>query len=157
MRIKYGKKIIWQEKDAWSMDDTLNPIIGSGIQFFKDTIVRKKEEGQGFIGVPNNILIPDAKEDFKSTDEGWELAWVEWLSVLDDMVYAFLAKDIEIPDDAFKMNFSKGEIGDTYIPMTITHPNQEAYDSYKDLCAVHDARKLKGLAYFKEHYHSLWW
>ena len=69
MRIKYGKKIVWQKKDAYSMDATLSPIIASGIAYFRDQIIEKRAENHQFIGVPGMIIDPD--DDYES-DEVWE-------------------------------------------------------------------------------------
>lgn len=154
MRIKYGKKICWQRKDAYSMDSTLAPIIASGIAYFRDQIVQMKAEEHSFIGVPNG-LIPGG--DYEG-DESWNIAWIEWQRRLEVMIYTFENwQEGPLPgDDAIKMEFGEPDENDMS-EVILTHPNEFAYALYQKQLAEHNELTQEGLEYFQKHFKDMWW
>jgi len=159
MHIKYGKKIVWQRKDAWSMDLTLAPIIASGIKYFQEQIVQLKKEGNGFVGVPSMKGFFEVDNSYDAAwDSEWELAWVEWHRRLDLMLYAFENwQDSPTPGKG-AINMEVGEASDNGLhSCKITHPDEAAYAEYQRLSDIHNEKTKLGMQYFSEHFADLWW
>jgi hypothetical protein len=150
------KKGKWQfgYKDTYSLDDTLRPIIGAGLQKFYD-VLKDREKNDKCFGVPSSFAGYHSEEEVSSDS---------WFKALEDMIYAFTAEEpcmedynvsinmefIELPED-HKLHGKAKSAKFTYIP------DEEAYNVYRAACVDHEAKVQYGLELFGKHYQQLWW
>ena len=137
---KRGKKIFFNYDDTWDMSHTLSPIIANGLIKFKE-VVLVGEDGNGhpFAGIPGSIIgagdMPDIKGlgIDKEDDEEYSANWEEWKRRVDCMIYAFSAKEPEVPQ-IFEFKREEREEGDpsSLRRFDIEVKDQEAYDKYKE-------------------------
>lgn len=153
MHIKYGKKIIWQDKDTWSLDAKLNPILHSALVKFKAVVTSKDT----CAGCPGRFI------DDHNSDESFEAGLAKWHEALDKMIYAFADIEPNMDDYSFKfgkVSFEKvpGEEGLAWQRMNMGETiNPEEYDRYKADLRIHEEKRQEGLDLFAKHYTSLWW
>ena len=83
-----GKKIIFNYKDSFSMDDTLRPVIYEGVKFFRNTIVGKYKD-DSVMGIPSSFVARESSE----CDDCWEIGYLNWINVLDQIIYSFDPKN----------------------------------------------------------------
>ena len=150
MRMK-GKKTYFSYKDTWSLDSVLSPIIASGLKRFKEVITDPKNEDKvGFPGSLYNIV-----EEGTTEDEMFAL----WLATLDTMIYAFGAKEPEIPKGMFDHITLGTETiyGTTYTSTELKVKDEVGLARYKQEEAEHWDKVKEGHALFATYYTSLWW
>lgn len=151
MRMK-GKKPIFNYGDTYSLDVVLSPIICAGIARFREVILEQHEKGFG--GVPGELV----KElGIDSDDEkAFESAFDHWISILDQMIYAFGENEPSITD--YDFSFDMKPVGEEdELRYTIDVVNQEEHDRYEAELADHNKKVQEGLDLFAQYYHSLWW
>ena len=152
MHIKYGKKIIWQNRDTYNLHCKLDPILHSALVKFKEVV--SKEDTVA--GVPGCFLPED-----EPSDESFKKALKEWHLTLDKMIYAFSGEYVNIED----YDFSFGE--PTFIPDPNGKPwceyivgpirNEDAYNQYKIDCKESVRMQQEGRELFAKFYSNLWW
>ena len=148
------KGIQFSSKDTWSLDDTLSPIIASGLRKF----ISIKELNSNHFGIPGSIL-SDINESGEYTEEELMAADKEWSEILEDILYAFenyeMSLMFQMPKEAIRDNisFDKNTIMRTPNPLF----SKEAYDAFHAKEAKHIERRQKGLDYFVKHLSDLWW
>ena len=150
MRMR-GKKAIFNYKDTWSLDAVLSPIIASGLKRFKEVITDPNSGDNA--GYPSSLY--DIAEEDATEDEMFAL----WVATLDAMIYAFDAKEPEIPIGMLEHKV----VGETTIEgMSYTETNLVVVDElalarYKIDEAEHRTKVEEGHALFAEFYPSLCW
>ena len=150
MRMR-GKKAIFNYKDTWSLDSVLSPIIASGLKRFKEVITDKRNEASA--GYPSALY--DISEEGATEDEMFDL----WLATLDAMIYAFDAKEPEVPSGMIE--HKDGEVtvmdGQTYTECVLTVVDEVGLERYRKEEADHWYKVKEGHALFAKFYTSLWW
>ena len=145
--------IQFSNKDTWSLDHTLSPIILSALLKFKECSGDRK-------GVPCNLLceiFPDVK--YNHTEEQLEEGEKAWQEILDKMIYSFDKKnEPKISDYNFKFittfdppkeNGSKR--------MHISHTNDDEYQRYCIDAEEHGIKVEEGHLLFGKYFRNLWW
>ena len=133
MRFK-GRKPIFSDKDTWSLDCTLSPIIGAGLVKFKEVTERKDVAGY-----------PSAVDSYE-----------EWVEILEKMIFAFTAKEPKIPSGIYDM-VDLGTDEEGYTEHRIDIVDQEKHDKYTKVENEYHTKVAEGLKLFGEHFRSLWW
>ena len=150
MRMR-GKKAIFNYRDTWSLDSVLSPIIASGLKRFKEVITDPKNvDNVGFPSTLYDIVIGEATEEEMS-----EL----WLTTLDTMIYAFDAKEPEIPSGMFEHITLGVEVinGMKYTNTELKVKDEVRLARYKQVEKLHFERVKEGQELFAQFYNSLWW
>lgn len=157
MRLK-GKKPIFDQKDTFSLDQTLNPIIAAGLKRFLDEIKdhdgHDDDEGNSF-GIPAKFVEPNPQENNYEVTLG--KGRDEWFSVLEKMIYAFDSIEPDLPNDTLEMVGEQNPNEQGYYPMTINVLDQNAYDIHRKEIFEHEQKVAEGLSLFAKHYNDLWW
>ena len=93
----YDKKVMFNNEDTWSLDNTLSPIIAAGLRNF----IKLKKECPETWSIPTGFFpmndIPPGKPewyvtmDMSDPDKALDIAEKRWDEVLDTMLYAFEA------------------------------------------------------------------
>ena len=150
MRMR-GKKAIFNFKDTWSLDLVLSPIISAGLKRFKEVITDPKNEDS--VGYPGALHVI-AEED--ATDDEMRALWVD---TLDTMIYAFDAKEPEMPNGMFKHTPNEVEVisGTKYTSTELKVKDEVRFARYKQDRDLHWAKVKEGHALFARFYTSLWW
>ena len=150
MRMK-GKKTYFSYKDTWSLDSVLSPIIASGLKRFKEVITDPRQEHR--VGYPGSLY--DVAEEGTTEEEMFAL----WLTILDTMIYAFDAKEPEIPNGMFDHITLGTETidGMTYTSTELKVKDEVALARYTKEEEDHWAKVKEGHALFATYYTSLWW
>jgi hypothetical protein len=171
MRLR-GKKPIFNVKDTWSLDSTLNPIIAEGLKKFKEVIM-----GENVAGYPQQVIdefpnplsthaVPGLIEDEEygvkrnpDYDKMDDEYFNKWIEIIDKMIYAFEDEKNapEIPDNYLEMHISEEANENGYFPCEFEITDQEKYDNHKADDEEHHKKVQEGLDLFAKHYKSLWW
>lgn len=138
MRFK-GKKPIASYKDTWDLDMVLSPIIGAGLVKFRDVTTNP----ECVAGFPSCIT----EGNYEHSEEEEQIYLAKWHAILDDMVYAFTAKEPEMPDSC--LDWGKKGILEVL--------DKEAYTIFKEEDKLHWERVTKGHEYFGKYFRNLWW
>ena len=152
MRMK-GKKVIFSERDTFSLDCVLSPVIAEGLKKFKE--VFKNCEHCGY---PAIFELSQTSKDSLGDDTDYhdKVSQDLWLTVVDEMIYAFDAEEPEIPDGLLSSeSFPYGESGLSELKITVN--DEEAYAAYNAECANHEAKCTHGREQFAKYYTYLWW
>lgn len=160
MRIR-GKKIIFNRKDCWNLDNVLAPIILAGLKKFKEELVRLEEEDVWGRGYPSNIVddgldgnnIQSLNNDLSEDDIGYEL----WKEAIDKMIYAFGAEEPEPEFDFIKGEHHDEEVAGGFKRYDMRPDNEEKYQKWLVQNEEHGKKVKEGLALFSKHFHDLWW
>jgi len=144
MHVKYGKKIIWQDKDTWNLDSKLNGIIHSALVKFKEVVQRE----DNCAGMPGDFVIKP------KTDVNFKVALANWYETLDKMIYAF---DSKSEPDIMKYNFSFCSDSYPILGAFSNINNRDEYDRYIRSCEKYEAERQEGLDLFSKYYNNLWW
>lgn len=157
MRMK-GKKPIFNYKDTFSMDATLNPIIHAGLTKFADTIEEKINDP--WIGVPSSVLA-DYFPDHDVEDEITNDHVMKWIEIVREMAFAFSDYEPDPGDYGFEIEFigtsdhPKEEVV-VYTRRTRIN-NQDEWDRYGKDIELARKRADKGRELFAKYYNDLWW
>lgn len=149
MKIK-ANKVIFSNKDTFSLDNVLAPVILAGLKKFKNVLVERNNKGKVF-GVPSEFC----GEEGSDIEQGFK----KWLETLDQMIYAF---DITNEPDISKYDFkydlipeNKDSRGRTAYGVSCTN-NVEKERYHRDM-EDHDLKVDNGLKLFAKHFQDLWW
>jgi len=134
--------VVFGVKDTWSLDASLSPIIAAGLKKFKETVM----SDDNCAGIPGSFL-----PEWEHTDEDFKIAQDEWYDRLDKMIYAFEAKEPELPDGVFS------PVKDWFEKGSARVVDQEAYANHRKEEEEHYRRVDEGLALFGKHFRDLWW
>lgn len=152
------KGIVFGVKDTWDMGSTLSPIILAGLKKFKEVVT--SPEHAMWRGIPGKLIMdlyPDLEGQMN--EEQSAAADVEWLNILDKMIYAFdLNNEPELKDYNFKFShriLERYEDGSSRI--TIEHSNEEEYQRYRADEAEHYKKVEEGHMLFGKYVDCLWW
>lgn len=171
MRLK-GKKPIFNVKDTWSLDSTLNPIIAEGLKKFKEVIMGENVAGypqQVIDESPNPLAIHAVPGFIKDDEHGAKLNpdydkmddehFNQWIKIIDKMIYTFEADKNapKIPDNYLEMHISNEADKDGNFPCEFEVTDQVKYDNHKAADAEHHRKVQEGLVLFSKYYKSLWW
>lgn len=142
MRMR-GKKPIFNYKDTWSMDNTLQPIILEGLKKFKSVLEDRCSNNLSGCGYPVSL---------NSTEE--------WFEILDKMIYAFDDKaEPDLDDYGINYEFSprkKGEDGRVRSSMKRLH-TEEQDKAYRDARDEWNRKVKEGRQLFAKYFDNLWW
>ncbi len=136
MRFK-GKKPIFNIKDTWDLNVTLNPIIHEGLVKYKGVT-----QDCEFAGVPADFSLGNGDIDLQG-----------WLDTIDEMIFAFSGFQVDIDDYNFKFKHLKTKDGG----FSIITDNETEYQRYIEDDKAANERKQKGLELFARYYQNLWW
>ncbi|HBT8980354.1 TPA: hypothetical protein MCM29_005093 [Klebsiella pneumoniae] len=151
------KGIQFGVKDTWSLDSTLNPIILSALNKFKEVITDPSRKD--WVGVPSLVLAdlyPDHKGNY--TDEQLEEGSKLWLEIIDKMIYAFNTKnEPNLKDYAFSFNHNTKQKENGNVSLEFSATNENEYSRYKVDEALYRTKVEEGLVLFGKFYQCLWW
>lgn len=148
MRMK-GKKVIFSERDTWSLDETLEPVILAALQKFKEVI-----DKHGVQGIPQWAF---AEEDTEHED--CETAEKNYLAALDLMIYAFDPSKKPSQEDfglVSKMRFEETDKPD-FSRVVFDVNSKEAKQNWIQGLTTWDEKCQEGREMFGKHFKSLWW
>ena len=157
-----GKKMYFNKRDTYDLSCTLDPIICEGLKRFKEVITTDKPAKE-WSGVPSLLLAklyPLEEGEYHHTDEQLDQGKIAWLSILDEMIYAFDNKEPDIAAYKFDYVPSEGheeETEDGYFRWDMRIKNEEEHQRYKEDEKEHFARVEEGRRLFFEYYSCLWW
>jgi len=152
--MKYTGRKGWiaSRTDAFSLTDTLRPIIASGLKKFLE------EKDHAMFGVPSSF------GDSHGNDEVFKENFDKWIVALETMVYAFENKEPEAAAYDFEYYWGTGEEQleslldiKAGVGYTIEHTNSKEYERYKADNKAHSIKVQEGLDLFAKHYENLWW
>ena len=152
MRMK-GKKPIFNRRDTYNLDATLDPIITEGLKKFREVML---EPDNVMASYPTNM---DGYEYGNNIPEQEKTYMKQWIEIVDKMIFAF-----EFPDDPdipTNIEIKLTEIGkpheDGSQEMSVKVNDEDAYNEYKRNCDTHQKKVEEGHALFIKHYKNLWW
>lgn len=151
MRFK-GKKPIFNIKDTWSLDCTLNPIIAEGLKKFREVMTDK--ETTGSFGVPSTIY-HDFKVNVEDGEEAIQKGFEIWVEQIDKMIYAF--EDEKNEPDTDNYNFTFEFLDKPEGAKSLKPTDEDEYQRYREDCDKHEAKVQEGLNLFARYYKNLWW
>jgi len=144
--VKYTGRKGWiaSDRDCWSLDCALEPIIAAGLRKF---ISVDKQ------GVPGVLVDKCIDKDFKGDEQAYEdyLAGCgdKWNEILDNMLYAFEDNTPKLDKwvDYSMIDRSKG----------LEEWKELDYSKYRLVEKLHEKRKQEGLDLFAKYFTCLWW
>lgn len=147
MTIRKSKgKWCFGEKDTWSLDDSLSPIILAGLTRFRDVLLKRDAEGK-IVGYPSVY----SDQQGLNEDECFQA----WIDDLNRMIYAF--DENNHPDAQYSEYNFEFSFEDHGVYSRIVVDNQEEFDRYLKDCKIHEEKVKVGRRLFIEMYDNLWW
>lgn len=156
MRFK-GKKIIFSKIDTYSLDETLRPVIATGLEKFLEVLEGQNADPENCtFGVPS--IFVDATPGDENYEEALENGTQEWFRVLKKMIYAFSSEEPMLEDGVLEMvsSVDANEQG-YYHPMEIKIHDEEAHTQNQKDTEQWAKDVQEGLDLFAKHYNNLWW
>jgi len=146
MYIKHGAPM-FSQRDMWSLDETLKPILCSALKKFRESCEHKQ-------GVPLSVL-PELPKGYVGhyTDEQLEEGHRKFLEILDKMIYAFDGTQ-EPQMESYGFDFNWIDLGEGRV--TIECTNEDERERYNRDMKVWQEKCLEGRLLFAEHFESLW-
>ena len=153
--MKYTGRNGWQasRRDTWSLDNTLAPIIHSGLVKFKEVITSPDT----CAGIPQAYVTwgDDHEEQEGEFDRQFNL----WVADIDKMVFAFSGDEHEVHyEGGWEDGEHHGEVceaGSRRHDKVPTNPEELKLVREAEKC--HHVAKQEGRKLFATHYESLWW
>lgn len=162
MYFKKGK-IIFGQRDTFSLHSTLSQVILAGMLKFKETI--NKDNGQRK-GIPVDITIYMRDQGLIIQDQNWGLSDEDYLkceeyydNVIDKIIYAFDENnEPDIDDYDFSYNRITGEPDENGLrPFELDCTNDEEKERYSSDMKMYGERCAEGRELFSKYYNTLWW
>lgn len=162
MRYTKGKWVT-SYRDTYSLEHTLNPIIGSALVKFKEVITTK-----GFKGLPvewisdhieKGTVTDQSSEGYQElSDSDWNLLESLWMEMLDKCIFAFNANEPDMDDYDFKLEHKlKDQDEDGYYELDITCTNEDEKDLYTNDLKDYHNKCQEGRELFGKYLHQMWW
>ena len=155
MRFK-GKKIIFSRSDTYSLDETLRPVIATGLKKFLEVLEDQNSDPKNCtFGIPS--IFVNATPEEENYEEELERGAEEWFTVIKKMIYAFSSEEPMMEDGVLEMVSSVEVDKDGNYPIDIKIHDQEAYDKSTKDTEKWQQDVREGLDLFAKHYGNLWW
>lgn len=152
MYIKHGK-VQFSRRDTFALDEALSPIIASGLKKFYEVI---QDRENGIMGVPTSVFDKAGADSSSDDPKEFDKAYDYWLTVLQEMIYAFDSKEPDMDNYDFDIQMNKVE-GSEERRYTLDVVGEDEHKRYEEDLEAHYERCKKGRELFVEHYLSLWW
>lgn len=162
MHFKKGR-IIFGQRDTFSLHSTLSKVIHSGMVKFKETI--NKDNGQRK-GVPADISIYMqeqgliTQEDYSGLSEGDYIKCEQYYDyVIDEIIYTFdESNEPAVRDYDYTYNSFTGEPDeDGLIPFELDCTNDAEKERYCNDMDIYRVRCEIGRELFAKFFNTLWW
>ena len=157
MYMKHGK-VVFGEKDTYSLPYTLNPIIGAALLKFKEV------EGKSSYrhAAPNNFIedVLGQEVQYTNDDEGFVIREVDeelmstlWDECIDKMIFAFTSEEPDIMDYDFEMKIIK----DSDKNLTFMCTDEVENKRYTEDVMEWQDKVNEGYLLFGKYLQNLWW
>lgn len=157
MRYTGRKGWHFSNKDVWSLNETLSPVILEGLKKFRE-MDRDGIPSKVLMNFSDSGLINKMDENYFISDEDLDKALSEWNIILDKMIYAFDFKNIpKLKDYNYSINLiSEEKDQNGLIPAKFEIDNQKEFDRYKEDQKKNKELSQEGYELFGIYFSSLW-
>jgi hypothetical protein len=154
MKFKYGK-VVFGHKDTYSAEPVLSNIIADWLQKFRDTLYEHRDKD--YIGCPQRILSDYFVHKSEYTDDEVKAGLNKWLTLVDEMIYAFRNVEPEYNGGWIEGEGHGKETEEGMFQWRMSPKDEQAYETYRYEYDKHYQRVKRGRELFAKYYDDLWW